>query len=121
MGGRPNWAHLGKIQRVTHLSMGSWFSLVPGTSGISSQQGEESIASCTHFQGTHFFRTPVLKDRSQMLMAGEARGQGGGLSQEESRRWKQGELGSILEAGRTSESLPLGWTEPKEEGQRWSF
>lgn len=56
-----------------------------------------------------------------MLMAGEAKKQGRGLSQEESRQRKQEELGYIVENGRTSESLPTGWTEPEEEGQRSSF
>lgn len=53
-------------------------------------------------------------------MAEEAKKRGRGLSQEESRQQKQ-ELGYIVENGRTSESLPTGWTEPEEEGQRSSF
>lgn len=69
----------------------------------------------------HTYRPLPPKDRSQMLMAGEAREQGRGLSQEESGNGKQGELGYILENGGTSKSPPLGRTEPKEEGQRWSF
>lgn len=48
-----------------------------------------------------------------MLMAGEAKKRGRGLSQEESRQRKQEELGYIVENGRTSESLPTGWTEPE--------
>lgn len=82
---RPSWAHLGKTWSVTNLSLGSWFPLVLRTSGISFlQQGEKKhcFFFLTHFS-EHTYRPLPPKDRSQMLMAGEAKEQGRGLSQEE--------------------------------------
>lgn len=62
------------------------------------------------------FRAHIQTPGGQESDEAEAKEQRRGLSQEDSRQRKLGELGFILENGRTSESLPSGWTKPEEEG-----
>lgn len=54
-----------------------------------------------------------------MVITGEAKEQGRGLPQEEP-RLKLDELVTFWRMGGPLDHCP-GWSEPKEEGQRWSF